>query len=210
MIDRRRFATVALGLAASLPAAAQWRFAEGTHYVKLPAPVPVPAGGKIDVVEFFWYGCPHCNAFEPTLEAWSKRLPADVALRRVHVAFSALHETHSRLFYSLQQLGLLEAQHRRVFAAIHQQRLALANEGEIADFLQKSGVDRAAFVQAFRSPAVADAVVQGKRLSDAYQIDGVPALGVAGRWYTSGSLAGGNDRMVQVADQLIAAARKGG
>ena len=209
MIDRRRFTTVALGLAASLPAAAQWRFAEGTHFVKLPAPLPVPAG-KIDVVEFFWYGCPHCNAFEPTLDAWSKRLPPDVALRRVHVAFTPLHETHSRIFYSLQQLGQLEAQHRRVFAAIHQQRLALANEAEIADFMQKSGVDRAAFVQAFRSPAVSEGVAQGKRLSDAYQIDGVPALGVAGRWYTSGSLAGGNDRMVQVADQLIAAARKGG
>jgi protein dithiol oxidoreductase (disulfide-forming) len=210
MIDRRRFATVALGLATSLPAAAQWRFAEGTHFVRLSSRVPVAAGGKIDVVEFFWYGCPHCNAFEPTLEAWARRLPDDVALRRVHVAFTATHEMHSRIFYSLQQLGQLEAQHRRVFAAIHQQRLALAREDEIADFMQKSGVDRAAFVQAFRSPAVAAAVDQGKRLSDAYQIDGVPALGVAGRWYTSGSLAGGNDRMVQVADQLIASARKGG
>lgn len=208
MIDRRRFATAALGLAASLPAAAQWRFVEGTHYVKLPAPVPVPGGGKVDVIEFFWYGCPHCHAFEPTLEAWSKRLPPDVALRRMHVAFTPVHEMHSRIFYALQQMGLLEVQHRRVFAAIHQQRMALASEGEIADFLQKSGVDRAAFVQAFRSPAVAEGVAQGKRLSDAYQIDGVPALGVAGRWYTSGSLAGGNDRMVQVADQLIATARR--
>jgi thiol:disulfide interchange protein DsbA len=213
-MKRREFtAQVAAGLALGLPAGwaqAQGGLVEGTHYVRLNTPAPVPGNGKIDVVEFFWYGCPHCNAFEPMLDAWSKRLPSDVAFRRVHVAFTAMHETHSKIFYTLEALGQVEAMHRKVFAAIHQQRMALNNEAEIAGFVEKNGVDRAKFIDAYKSFGVATKVRQAKQLSDAYKIDGVPALGVHGRYYTSASLAGGNDRALAVTDFLIQRARKGG
>jgi len=213
-MKRREFtAQVAAGLALGLPAGwaqAQSGLVEGTHYVRLNTPAPVPGNGKIDVVEFFWYGCPHCNAFEPMLDAWSKRLPSDVAFRRVHVAFTAMHETHSKIFYTLEVLGQVEAMHRKVFAAIHQQRMALNNEAEIAGFVEKNGVDRTKFIDAYKSFGVATKVRQAKQLSDAYKIDGVPALGVHGRYYTSASLAGGNDRALAVTDFLIQRARKGG
>jgi thiol:disulfide interchange protein DsbA len=213
MMKRREFTAAlgmaGLGLTATGTAHAQGAPVEGTHYVKLNTPVPVPQGGKIDVIEFFWYGCPHCNAFEPALEAWAKKLPPDVAFRRAHVAFTALHENHSRIFYTLEALGQVEAMHRKVFAAIHQQRKRLASEGEIADFMAENGLDRAKFVDTFKSFGVATKVRQGKQLSEAYKIDGVPALGVHGRYYTSGSLAGDNARALQVTDYLIQTARRG-
>lgn len=211
-MKRRQFtAQVAAGFGLGWTgwAQAQGALVEGTHYVRLNAPVAVPAGGKIDVVEFFWYGCPHCNAFEPMLDAWAKKLPADVAFRRVPVAFTALHETHSKVFYALEQIGQLDAMHRKVFAAIHQQRMRLDKESDIADFMEKNGVDRAKFVDAFKSFGVATKVTQGKKLSEGYKIDGVPAIGIHGRFYTSGSLAGGNERALAVTDQLIQRVRKG-
>ena len=198
-----------LGLAAAGPTQAQGAPVEGTHYVRLNTKVPVPEGGKIDVVEFFWYGCPHCYSFEPSLEAWTKRLPPDVVFRRANVAFTALHETHSKIFYSLEALGQVEAMHRKVFAAIHQQRKRLDREGDIADFMAENGIDKAKFVDTFRSFGVATKVRQGKQLSEAYKIDGVPAIGVQGRWFTSGSLAGDNSRALAVTDYLIQQARKG-
>ena len=198
-----------LGLAAAGPTQAQGAPVEGTHYVRLNTQVPVPPGGKIDVVEFFWYGCPHCNAFEPALEAWTKRLPPDVAFRRAHVAFTALHEMHSRIFYTLEAMGQVEAMHRKVFAAIHQQRKRLDRESDIADFMAENGIDKAKFVDTFRSFGVATKVKQGKQLSESYKIDGVPAIGVQGRWFTSGSLAGDNGRALAVTDFLIQQARKG-
>jgi len=212
MMKRREFtAQVAagLGLAWAGQAQAQGVPVEGTHYVRLNTPAPVPGNGKIDVIEFFWYGCPHCNAFEPMIDAWARKLPADVGFRRVHVAFTAIHETHSKIFYTLEAIGQLEAMHRKVFAAIHQQRMRLDKEGDIADFMAKNGVDRAKFVDAYKSFGVATKVRQGKQLTDAYKIDGVPALGIHGRYYTSGSLAGSNDRVLAVTEFLIARARKG-
>jgi thiol:disulfide interchange protein DsbA len=207
-MNRREFTAAALAVAAG-PALAQGAPVEGTNYVRLNSPVPVPEGGKIDVVEFFWYGCPHCNALEPTLEGWARKLPADVAFRRVPVTFTALHETHAKIFYALEVLGQIDAMHRKVFAAIHQQRKRLDKEGDIADFMAENGIDRAQFVEAFRSFGVATKVRQAKQLSEGYKIDGVPAMGVAGRYYTSGSLAGDNVRALAVTDYLIQRARKG-
>jgi thiol:disulfide interchange protein DsbA len=212
MIKRRAFTAqmaAGFGLAATGLAHAQGSPVEGTHYVRLNTPVPVPSGGKIDVIEFFWYGCPHCYAFEPTLDSWSKKLPADVAFRRVHVGFTAMHETHARIYYALDALGQVEAMHRKVFNAIHQQRLQLLKEADIADFMAKNGVERDKFLEAFKSFTVESKVRQAKQLTDGYKIDGVPAIGVHGRYYTSGSLAGSNDRALAVTEFLIQRVRKG-
>lgn len=181
---------------------------EGRDFVRLNPPVAVPPGGKIDVIEFFSFGCPHCYAFEPMLEAWIKRLPADVSFRRVPAAFNAPFEGYAKLFYALEAVGLSEQLHKRVFAAIHVQRQRLDKEADLAAFVSSAGGDGLKFVDAYKSFGVATKVRQGKQLSEAYKIDGVPTLGIHGRWFTSGSLAGGHERALQVADQLIARARK--
>jgi len=214
-IQRRQFTTALLAAGAGstvLPLAAQpQQFpVEGTNYVKLGQPVPVPSGGKIDVIEFFWYGCPHCNAFEPTLDAWQKTLPADVAFRRVPVAFSEEpFAAHQRIFYALESMGLVNSMHRKVFYAIHNERMRLAKPDEIAAFMAKNGVDGAKFMEAYNSFSVQTKAAQARQLAQAYKIDAVPAMGVQGRYYITGTMAGGNDRMPAVVDALVQRIRKG-
>ncbi len=216
-IERRQLSTALLvagfgactfGLAA--PAAAQGGPVEGTHYVRLSQPLPAPGDGKIEVVEFFWYGCPHCNVFEPTLDAWAKRLPADVAFRRVPVAFrDEPFGAHQRIYYALETMGQVEAMHRKVFFAIHNERARLDKPAEISAFMAKNGLDGAKFLDVYNSFSVQTKARQAKQLSDAYKIDGVPALGVQGRYYTSGTLAGSPERSLAVTDFLVQLVRKG-
>lgn len=182
---------------------------EGQQYVKLSQPLPKSPGGKIEVVEFFWYGCPHCNAFEPFFDAWQKRQPADVQVRRVPVAFSAMHELHARIFYTLEAMGLIETMHRKVFSTLQVEHKRLDKEEDVMAFAKAQGIDVAQFGEMFKSFSVQTKVKQGKQLSEAYRIDGVPALGIAGRWYTAGSLAGGHQQSLQVADYLLGLARRG-
>ncbi|MEW6704462.1 MAG: thiol:disulfide interchange protein DsbA/DsbL [Pseudomonadota bacterium] len=212
-MKRRDFSAQLLAAAAGLPLAgnvlAQGQPTEGQHYVKLNQPVPVPSNGKIDIVEFFWYGCPHCNALEPHLEAWIKQLPPDVNFRRAHVAFAALHETHSRIHYALDTMGLLEQMHRKVFAAIHVQRKRLDKEADIEAFMTEHGVDGKKFIEVFKSFAVQTKVRQAKQLSDAYKIDSVPTLGVHGRYWTNVGMAGGQERALRVVDFLAQKVRSG-
>jgi protein dithiol oxidoreductase (disulfide-forming) len=209
---KRREFSLALGgaalAAAGTPASAQGGPVEGQHYVRLAQPVPTPAGGKVDVVEFFWYGCPHCNALEPFLETWIRRLPPEAAARRVPVGFSPLHETHQRLFYALDAMGVLPTLHRRVFSAIHVERKRLDKEADILAFMTANGVDAAKFAEQFKSFSVQTKARQAKQLAEAYRIDGVPAIGVAGRWYTSSAMAGSHERALATADYLIALSRK--
>jgi thiol:disulfide interchange protein DsbA len=181
---------------------------EGKDFVKLSTPVAVPTGGKIDVVEFFWYGCPHCYSFEPSLETWLKKLPSDVSFRRVHVAFSPMHETHAKFYFALEQLGVTETMNKKVFAAFHVQRMRFDKEADIVSFVTQQGIDGAKFTEAFRSFGVATKVRQAKQLVDGYKIDGVPSIGVHGRWYTAPSLAGGPIPALAVTDYLIGRARK--
>ena len=193
----------------ALPARAQGGTPiEGTHYVKLNQPLTVPPG-KIEVIEFFWYGCPHCNAFEPSLDAWQKKLPGDVAFKRVPVAFrDEPFTTHQRIFYALDTMGLIPTMHRKVFYAIHNERQRLDKPAEIAAFMQKNGVDSAKFLEAFNSFSVQTRARQAKQLTEAYKIDGVPAIGIQGKYFTSGSLAGSPDGAIVVADYLIQKVRK--
>ena len=213
-MQRRDFslqlAGAGLGLVMTGLAHAQVAPKEGTHYVKLstPAPVTLPSPDKkIEVVEFFWYGCPHCYAFEPTLEVWVKKLPADVSFRQVPVGFMAPHQLHQKLFYALEEMGQLPAMHRKVFNAIHQQNKRLGSESEIIAFANASGVDGAKLAEAMKSFSVSTKANRAKQLADAYKIDGVPALGINGRFYTSATLAGSHERAVAVADFLIQLSR---
>jgi thiol:disulfide interchange protein DsbA len=213
-MHRRDFSAALVGAGAlviGLPAAAQGAPVEGTHYVRLGQPLAVTApAGKIEVVEFFWYGCPHCNAFEPMLEAWVKKLPDHVSFRRVPVAFrDEPFGTHQRIYYALEAMGQLDAMHRKVFYAIHNDRQKLDKPADIAAFMGKNGVDGAKFVEVLNSFGVQTKARQAKQLAEAYKIDGVPAIGVQGRFYTSGSLAGSPEQSLRVTDFLIERSRKG-
>ena len=213
-MKRRQFSASLLGTGAATfgwagAAHAQGGPTEGTHYVRLSQPVSAGPAGKIEVIEFFWYGCPHCNAFEPVLDAWSKKLPADVSFHRVPVAFSnEPFVAHQRIFYALDSLGLVEAMHRKVFYAIHNDRARLDKPADISAFMARNGVDAAKFMEAFDSFAVQAKAKQATLQAAAYKIDGVPALGLQGRYYTSGSLAGSNDKALAVADFLIQRIRR--
>ena len=213
-MQRRDFslqlAGAGLGLAVTGLAQAQGAPKEGTHYVKLSTPAPVTLSGpdkKIEVVEFFWYGCPHCYAFEPTLEPWVKKLPADVSFRQVPVAFMAQYQIHQKLFYALEEMGQLPAMHRKVFNAIHQQNKRLSTEAEVIAFATASGLDGAKLGESMKSFSVSTKVNRAKQLAEAYKIDGVPALGINGRFYTSATLAGSHERAVAVADFMIQLSR---
>ena len=215
-MKRREFSSLmvlaGVGVAAGTlapPARAQGTPVEGQHYVRLSQPLPVPTG-KIEVIEFFWYGCPHCNAFEPALDAWQKKLPADVAFRRVPVAFrEEPYGPHQRIFFALDAMGLIPTLHRKVFYAIHGERQRLDKPADIAAFMAKNGVDSAKFLEIYNSFSIQTKARQAKQLAEAYKIDGVPAIGVAGRYYTSGSLAGTTEASLGVADFLIDKVRKG-
>ena len=184
---------------------------EGKQYVRLSQPLPSAAGGKIEVVEFFWYGCPHCNDFEPMLDAWAKKVPADVLFRRVPVAFrDEPFGSHQRIFYALEAMGQVEAMHRKVFYAIHNDRARLDKPADISAFMAKNGLDGAKFLDVFNSFSVQTKARQAKQLSESYKIDGVPALGIQGRFYTSGSLAGSNDQALAVTEFLVQQIRKSG
>lgn len=221
-MDRREFigqaGAAALLVGLGTAARAQGTFQEGKHYVRLPQPVPVSAPtGKVEVLEFFSYGCPHCSAFEPVLDAWAKKLPADVAFRRVPVNFLFNAELFQRTYFSLEALGQVEVMQRKVFAAVHVQRERWSSPDAVADFVAKHGVDRAKFLELYSSFGVQTKMVQARQLVERYKIDGVPALGVHGRYYTSPSLAGGDNlpeaegqaRALVLVDQLVARVRKG-
>ena len=216
-MNRRDFSAqafvVGLGAAClSIPgfAAAQGAVpVEGTQFNRIEPPVPPQVAGKLEVLEFFSYACPHCAAFEPALEAWSKKLPADVMFQRVPVPFLANAENFQRTYYALQTLGQIESVQRKVFTAVHVERTRLDKPAEIAALMAKHGIDATKFLDVFNSFSVANSVSKAKKLSVAYRIESVPALAVQGRYLTSPSQAGGTDGTLAVADYLLQRARKG-
>lgn len=209
-MKRRDFSALlatAPALGAATSAHAQGGPVEGRHYQVITPPLPT-APGKIEVVEFFWYSCPHCNAFEPKLAAWLKKLPPDVSFRRVPVAFRDDFVPQQRLFYTLEAMGKVDELHAKVFADIHQNRQPTDREDRILAFAEKNGLDRAKFQELYNSFNVSTKARKAKQLQDQYEVDGVPALGVAGRFYTDGTMAGGMDQALQVVDYLVAEARR--
>ena len=218
-LTRRDFSGCLLGaaLGSALPAAhAQPGTTEGVNYVRLAEPAPATGGGKIEVIEFFWYECPHCNALEPALDAWSRRLPEDVVLRRVPVWFrEEPFGPQQRLFYTLEALGLVPTLHRKVFQAIHVDRTRLRTPEDMAAFALKNGADPIGFMTTYNSFGVQTKSQQARQTAAAYKIDAVPAMGVQGRYYTNGNLAnaglppGPIDRMLGVVDALVVKVRQG-
>jgi len=215
-MNRREFSIQTLGATLASASVLGTAFAqgadpvEGTHYVKLSQRVPVSAPvGKVEVLEFFWYGCPHCNHFEPALAAWVAKLPADVVFRRVPVAFRPNpYAIHQKLYFALDAMGLIPAMHAKVFRAIHEEQQRLDTPEAIAAFVTKNGIDQAKFMAVFNSFGLQTKAAQARTLADAYKIDGVPSLGIAGQYYTTISLNGTAEKTLATANFLIDKARK--
>ena len=183
---------------------------EGKDYLSLDTPAPTEApAGKVEVVEFFWYGCPHCHHFEPQLEAWIKKAPKDVLVRRVPISFRPDFEPQQRLYYALEAMGKVDEMQLKVFNAIHVERLVLTTPEQILAWIDKQpSINKAKFAEAYNSFPVATKARKGTQLQDQYKVQGVPAIGIAGRFYTDGSQAGSMERALVVTEYLAAQARK--
>ncbi|CAM3668748.1 thiol:disulfide interchange protein DsbA/DsbL [Polaromonas hydrogenivorans] len=209
-ISAATLAVAATGISA-LPSLAQAQakaFQSGTDYLTLdkPAATEAPAG-MVEVVEFFWYNCPHCNAFEPMFDAWAKKVPKDVLVRRAPIAFRPDFEPQQRLYYVLEAMGKVEELHKKVFNAIHLEKQQLATADQITAWVEKQGIPKAKFVEMYNSFSVSTKVRKATQLQDAYALDGVPALGINGRYFTSGTQAKTLERALQVTDYLIGQSR---
>ncbi len=167
------------------------------------AQVESPAG-KVEVVEFFSYMCPHCNVFEPTLAAWIKKVPKDVVVRRMPVHFLPNAEVLQRTYFSLEALNQVEKVHVNVFKAIHAEKFSFNNAAVAADWVAAQGVDKAKFMEQYNSFTVVTKATRAGQLTNAYRVEGVPALGVAGRFLTEGTAKG-----LQVVEALIADIKAG-
>jgi len=195
----------ALGLFGSLGAISPILAQQSGAFQKARKEVPRSTPGKIDVVEFFWYGCIHCYNFEPKVNAWKKSLPSDVVFTKVPVAFqgSAVTEGHQRLYYALEAMGKLDMAHSKVFEAMHKDKKKLASEAQIFDFAESIGLKREEFANAFKSFGVNAKCSQARALYASYGAEGVPTLGIDGKFFTSASIAGSEDKALGVAETLI-------
>jgi len=210
-MKRREFSLSAAAVAAgavTLPAWAQPR--EGKDYRKLakPAPVEAPAG-KVEVVEFFGYYCPHCNPFEPTLNAWAKTAPKDIVLHRVPVNFNAKTVPMQKLYYTLEGMGKLEPLHAQAFRYIHVERKPLQEDEQVFAWAKGQGLDLPKFKEMYNSFGVANQIRKATQLQQAYDVEGVPSMGVAGRYYVDGTMAGSMENVLRIVEQLAAQVGKG-
>ena len=194
---KRLFAFVVVALLLAPPLATAQR------YTELKPPQPTEAGGKIEVVEFFWYGCIHCYNLEPALEGWLKKLPPDAQFRRVPAVFNPRWEHDARIFYAFEALKLLDKLHRPFFDAIHQDRLRTDDPKALAQWLQKQGVDAQKFSDVMKSFSVHSKTQRAKLMTAGYKIDGTPAIAVDGRYTVSAG-----EGMLETVSQLIDQARK--
>ena len=179
----------------------------GKTYVELTNPVPVSVPGKIEVVELFWYGCPHCYAFEPTINPWVEKLPKDVNFKRIPAMFGGPWDAHGQLFLTLEAMGVEHKVHNAVFDAIQKQGKRLTKPDEMADFVATQGVDKDKFLATFNSFAIQGQIKQAKELAQKYGVQGVPTMIVNGKYRFDLGTSGGPEQTLNVADQLIAKER---
>jgi protein dithiol oxidoreductase (disulfide-forming) len=182
--------------------------ASAQPYATLTPPQATEGGGKIEVVEFFWYGCPHCYNLEPEVNAWLKRAPKDVAFKRVPAAPNESWAEGAKLYYTLEAMGLLEQYHQKVFDTIHKENVNLQNKRLREEWLTKNKIDVAKYNETEKSFTVASKLARARQMTQSYKVDGVPRLVVNGKYYTSGEQAGGPQQVFAVVDQLVDMSRR--
>ena len=204
-LSRRLVVSRSLGLlvaAAFVPGAYAQSFDEGIDYRVLREPVPTGSPGKIEVLEFFWYGCPHCRSFEKPLAAWKASIAPHVVFRKVHVSFR--EESHQRLFYTLETLGQADRLSGRIFDAIHVAKQPMTGLASLKEWAKQNAIDAQQFEQAWMSFSVQSQMKRANTLMQAHRIDSVPQLSINGRYVTSPAMVGGSHtRALQVVDYLV-------
>jgi thiol:disulfide interchange protein DsbA len=183
-------AALGLSVVSVLAAASPASPVSGTDFRTLDKAQPVESGKKIEVTEFFWYDCPHCNAWDPALSEWVKKQGERIAFKRVPVYFRENFLPEQKLYYALEALGKVEEFHKKIFYAVHVERQRLLTDEAIVDFVTKQGIDKAKFVEAYNSFGVQTKVRRAEQLQEAYKIDGVPTVAVDGRYETSPAIVG--------------------
>ncbi|BCF95636.1 thiol:disulfide interchange protein [Paraburkholderia sp. PGU19] len=199
---------LSIGLVASAVQAAPAAPVAGKDYTVLSTPQPVEAAaGKIEVIEFMWYGCPHCNEFDPYLEAWVKKQGPDVVFKRVPVAFRDDFIPHSKLYHAVDALGLANQLTPTIFHEIHVNKNYLLTPEDQAKFLAKNGIDPKKFMDAYNSFSTQSAIQRDKKLIEDFKIDGVPTLAVQGKYETGPAQTNSLPGTIQVLDYLVAQVR---
>lgn len=178
------------------------------EYRLINPPQPTDGSKKIEVVEFFYYGCPHCYELEPALKNWLKRKPADVEFRQQPAVFRENWIPLTKTYFALDALGLLPKLSDKVYSAVHDEGLGLSDEALMSKWIGQQGVDPVKFSETYRSFAVQNSVQRAIQVTRDYQVKGTPSIAVAGKYITSPSMTGGFDRFFEVVDQLIEMARK--
>ena len=201
-------------VASASPAAPE----NGRDYRTLEQPQQTDSGKKVEVTEFFWYSCPHCHAFDPSLSEWVKKQGNNIVFKRVPIAFRDSFIPQQKLYYALEAMGKLEELHMKIFQAIHVERKTVDTDKTILDFVVKNGVDKQKFIDLYGSFGIQTKVRRAAQLQEAYKIDGVPRVAVGGRYLTSPSIVGasmGNQPemalqtgTLQVMDYLVTKAAK--
>lgn len=194
-------ALLAAGLLMAGPVRA---FDEGIDYKTLSPSIPTESPGKVEVLEFFWYGCPHCYQLEPTVERWLASKPDYVTFRRVPAVLGGSWTAHARLYYAAELMGVLDKIHEPFFAALHNEKRRLLSEDSIADWVAGQGIDRAEFLKAYHSFVVDMKVRRANQLGRKIHLDGVPAVVVNGKYLTSPSITASSNKMIDVINALAA------
>jgi thiol:disulfide interchange protein DsbA len=181
---------------------------EGRDYTVLKQPKTTDSGDNIEVIEFFWYGCPHCYELHPHIKAWLKDKPKDVSFRYIPAVFRPNWIPGAKIFYALEALGEREKLHDKVYDAIHRDRIDLAKEDVLFDWIAKQGLDRQKFIDAYNSFSVQNQVSRATHMSKDYGLSGVPSVVVDGRYLTSGRMGGTPQDTINTANALIEKVRK--
>ena len=192
----------------SMTAFAQTPIQAGREYTRLTPPRPVTTGSRIEVIEFFYYGCPICYEFQPHFSRWLFQAPEYVALRRVPALSSENWEPFAKLFYTLDLLGEVNRLHWPVYDNFHFDGVKLNDEKVMLDWISHNGVDRQKFLAAYNSDEIKNRLTRSRELMKTYDVRGVPTVIVDGKYLTSARLAGGTRQLAQVVDQLVKLARK--
>ena len=177
-------------------------------YTEIQPPQPVESDGRIEVLEFFWYGCIHCYNLEPLIESWEKKLPKDVQFRRVPAVFNQRWAHDASIFYAFEALGVLPKLHRPFFDAIHRDSLRTDNPQALAEWLQNHGVDAKKFNDTLKSFGVQSKTRRAIQLTTAYKIDGTPAMAVHGRYTVSADQGRSREGLLKTVEQLVETVRK--
>lgn len=177
-------------------------YKEGVQYQRITQQA-TDSGNKVEVLEFFWYGCPHCNAFDPILEKWIENKPSNTEFKRVPAVFRPEWKVHARTYYALQVMGAGEKYHGKIFKEMHKNKKRLDTLDAMTDFLVKQGVNKDEYTSAYNSFSVDNMVRKAIKQLQGYKISGVPAMAVAGKYVVSGKSAGSYENMIRIVNYLI-------